>query len=115
MAGENKMKIYGFAALLALIAAGTAQAQATCQWIGSQRFCNSPYGSSTTQQIGNQSFTTFSNGGSATSQRVGNQAFTNFSNGTSSTTQRVGNTTITRYSDGRTVTCQWVGSQQICN
>jgi len=132
----------GIKTMKSILAIGTsvllcasAQAQTTCQTIGTQRICNNANGTSsttqrignqaitnysdgqsaTTQRIGNQNITNYSSGQSATSQQIGNQRITNYSNGVTSTTQQIGNQTITNFSDGRTVTCQTIGSQRICN
>lgn len=79
-----------------LLASLGVSAQVTCQTIGSQRFCNSPSGTSTTQ-------------------RIGNMDYTNRSDGVTSTTQRIGNMTYTNRSDGTSVVCQQIGSQTFCN
>jgi hypothetical protein len=58
----------------------------------------------TSQEIGNMTYTSCSDGTRSTSQRIGNQTYTNGSNGTRATTQDIGNTSY--YNDNRGVRAQ---------
>ena len=86
------MKIQLAALGALLLASASASAQITCQTIGTQRYCNSPNGNSTSQQIGNTTYTNRSDGVTSTTQRIGSTLYQNRSDGVTSTTQRIGNT-----------------------
>lgn len=118
------------AALLLVGLPFVANAQVTCQKIGSQVFCNSASGQSMNEtQIGNSQFYSYGNPGAAQQQglptsstRIGNTRFYDngvtqqhigntdfYSNGV--TRQRIGNTDF--YSNG--TTCQTIGGTRFCN
>lgn len=130
----RRLAITGAGLMTLVLAATQAQAQTTCQRIGSQIYCNGPDGSYsgqrigdmtygrysdgstvTTQRIGSTSYSRSSDGVTSTTQRIGDMTYGRSSEGVTSTTQRIGDFTYTQRSDGTRTTCQRIGTSTYCN
>jgi hypothetical protein len=84
--------------------------------IGNNTFTNWSNGaSSTTNRIGNYTFTGFNDGSSATRTHIGGFGFTDFSNGISATSTQIGQFGLTNYSNGLSSTTTRIGGFTFTN